>query len=91
MDLRGEELMTALINGKYESVAREEGEKLPAAVKALYDKGLFRKQKVGKGEEAGRDTTEEDFELLLRANGTTPGDKRKSARDQGNPKSQNLP
>jgi hypothetical protein len=66
MDRRGDELMTALINGNYESIAREEeGEKLPAAVKALYDKGLFNKQKVGKGEEAGRDTTEEDFELLL--------------------------
>lgn len=66
MDFRGEVLMKALVDGNYESIARDdEGEKLPDAVKALYDKGLFRKQKVGKGDESGRDTTEEDFEVLL--------------------------
>jgi hypothetical protein len=42
--------MTALISGDYDTVAREnQREELPAAVRALYARGLFRKQKVGKG------------------------------------------
>ena len=86
---------TALISGNYDSVAREnEGEELPAAVRTLHARGLFRKKKWGKGKTWDETRLERTLKcscnLSERTNGKNPGDRRRNAQGQGSRKSRNL-
>ena len=64
----------------------EEGETMPEAVRVLYSRGLFSKQVVGRGKEAGRATTAADFEDVMQPiNETEWNDSRRQAKKCSHP------
>jgi hypothetical protein len=65
LDDRGEQLMEHLMEGNYEANC-EKGEELPLAVQKLYEKGLLKKKRIGRGPRKVQDTTAADFEILFR-------------------------
>ena len=64
LDERGEQLMQHLMDGCYDEECGK-GEEMPQAVRKLYEKGLFKKKRIGKGPRAGNETTAEDFAVLF--------------------------